>query len=47
MRMMRDLEKLIYEEGLQEIGLFSLGEIRQKRQITVLKYVRGCYKGTL
>lgn len=38
---------MIYEEGLQEIGLFSLEKIRQKRQIRVLKYVRGHHKGIL
>lgn len=45
--MIRGLENMIYEERLQEMGLFSLEKIRQKRQITVLKYVRCCYKGIL
>lgn len=47
MRMIRHLENMIYAERLQEIALFSLEKIRQKRQITVLKYARGCYKGIL
>lgn len=47
MRMIRRLENMIYAEKLQEIGLFSLERIRQKRQITVLKYARGCYRGIL
>lgn len=47
MRMTRSLENMIYAERLQEIGSFSLEKIRQKRQITVLKYARGCYKGIL
>lgn len=36
-----------HEERLQAIGLFSLQKIRQKRQITVVKYVRGSYKKIL
>lgn len=47
MRTIRHLENMIYAERLQEIALFSLEKIRQKRQITVLKYARGCYKGIL
>lgn len=47
MRMIRGLENTICEGRLQVIRLFSLEKIRQKRQITVLKYVRGYYKGIL
>lgn len=47
MRMIRGLENMICEGRLQVIRLFSLEKIRQKRQITVLKYVRGYYKGIL
>lgn len=46
MRMIRGLENMIYEGRLQVIRLFSLEKIRQKR-LSVLKYVRGCYKGIL
>lgn len=45
--MIRGLENMICEGRLQVIRLFSLEKIRQKRQITVLKYVRGYYKGIL
>lgn len=45
--MIRRLANMIYEGRLRVIRLFSLEKIRKKKQITVLKYVRGCYKGIL